>query len=388
MDRYNKIPLEIVISKILEKCELLNYDFLGFDGEYKNINETYFTLKCNNDEHVWKTRYCKFIKCNSKCPKCSRRLKLSKEEVYTNIINICEKLNLTFLGFDGEYKNTNKSYFTLKCNKDDYTWKTTYNTITNKNFKQCPMCSKKPIISKLEFISKIEERYKNMNYIFLGFENYKKSESTLKIKCNNDDYTWITSYNSFIYQNHNCPKCSGNAKLKYNDFIDNINKRCDELNYTFVGFLDDFDKKLYIQSQKFKLKCNIDGYEWETTYKNFYVNKRKCSKCVNRYKKTLDEIINDINNICKLKKYIFHGFVGEYKNRTTKLILSCDNGHKWETTSYTNFISKDVCCPKCMRSRGEEQIEKILKENNTSYVTQKYFVKIKNNYLLISIYQN
>jgi hypothetical protein len=60
-----------------------------------------------------------------------------------------------------------------------------------------------------------------------------------------------------------------------------------------------------------------------------------------------EEATTKIINECQKKNIIFHGFVGgEYKSNRTKLILECQSGHIWKTTSYMNFFVQDGC-PRC-----------------------------------------
>lgn len=69
-------------SKILNKCLILDYSFLGFDNKnntYKGKN-TKLILKCNKCGRIWKTSsYCNFIYNTIKCVGCTNTWKLEKE---------------------------------------------------------------------------------------------------------------------------------------------------------------------------------------------------------------------------------------------------------------------------------------------------------------------
>ena len=78
----NKLSNETAIEKIKEKCEKLNYEFLGFNNDknrYENKN-TYLILKCNVCGTIWRTTtYYSFIHNDIKCLGCINSWKMEKE---------------------------------------------------------------------------------------------------------------------------------------------------------------------------------------------------------------------------------------------------------------------------------------------------------------------
>lgn len=70
----NRIPLETILTKINNKCEKLNYTFLGFVGDYHSTAKTKIVLKCNKHEVTWDTTLVDtFIRTDTKgCLTCKR----------------------------------------------------------------------------------------------------------------------------------------------------------------------------------------------------------------------------------------------------------------------------------------------------------------------------
>ena len=74
-----------VIAEVKEKCELMNYEFLGFgteNGIYKDMN-THLILRCNDCGYIWKTTtYISFITHEIKCVNCKNNWHLEKQVKY------------------------------------------------------------------------------------------------------------------------------------------------------------------------------------------------------------------------------------------------------------------------------------------------------------------
>lgn len=74
-----------VVKEIKEKCELLNYTFLGFDNEKNKYDgvHTRLILQCNDCGFIWKTTtYSNFVFSQIKCINCKNNWHLEKEVKY------------------------------------------------------------------------------------------------------------------------------------------------------------------------------------------------------------------------------------------------------------------------------------------------------------------
>lgn len=127
---------------------------------------------------------------------------------------------------------------------------------------------------------------------------------------------------------------------------------------------------------KIKVKCRIDGYEWEAIPRNL-LKGIGCPKCYGRNKTTEDfkQELKEINdNIMVLGKYI---------NSRIKIKCRCKiDGHEWEAIP-SNLLSGQGC-PKCannkMKLTHKEFMDRMRKINSDIEVLEEYVnsqIKIK-----------
>ena len=131
----------------------------------------------------------------------------------------------------------------------------------------------------------------------------------------------------------------------------------------------------YVNSRtKIKVRCKIDGYEWETTPSNL-LRGYGCPKCKsNKEKKTHEEFVNEMNKINSNIEIL-----GEYVNTRTKIKCKCKiDGHEWEATP--NNLLHGYGCLKCYNNRrGEnkkithdEFVDRMKKINNNIEILGEY----------------
>jgi hypothetical protein len=72
---------------------------------------------------------------------------------------------------------------------------------------------------------------------------------------------------------------------------------------------------------------------------------------------------------CEEKQYTYKPFkyIGV---DNTYLELTCNNGHTWKTTKYTEFVSNNTGCPICKISKLEIKIKYLLDNNKINYEPQ------------------
>lgn len=140
-----------------------------------------------------------------------------------------------------------------------------------------------------------------------------------------------------------------------------IDQRCAEMNYTFLG--TELGKPLS-DHNKIILQCNIDNYIWYPTYGNFVRNGTNCPKCYGKIKKTKEELIKNIINVCLEKNFTFISFADENINSQSTFAVKCNlDGYTW-TPNYNNFVVKKSGCPICGDTllRTEESATKIIND--------------------------
>ena len=202
-------------------------------------------------------------------------------------------------------------------------------------------------------------------FSFLGFNNkenhYINNRTKLILKCNVCGYIWkTTTYDKFVSRTSQCPKCSKKYKRTEEEIINDIQKRCKELNYSFLGFENNSEK--INRSTKLILKCNVCGDEWNTTtVLNFLRHDRNSHKCGRKNQKSnskiyvnIDVLKNRIEKKIGNTSLFFERFCfseKEYHGTTggQKVLLKCTKcGSLIEYSINTILYSKNgLKCKKC-----------------------------------------
>ena len=152
----------------------------------------------------------------------------------------------------------------------------------------------------------------------------------------------------------------------------------------------DYSKVEYKNSnEKICIICPIHGEFWQIPSSHIS-NASGCPKCANNQRYSKEEFI-ETAKLVHGDKYDYSKV--EYKNNYTKVCIICDKTDKngiqhgeFFTTPHTHL--KGSQCPKCkFYSKLEEEVRKILKENNINYIEQKTFEGLKHiNNLKIDFY--
>jgi len=212
--------------------------------------------------------------------------------------------------------------------------------------------------SQIEVDEIINKRLEEINVSLREPYIHKNNRSKLQLICNIDNHIWDVKYFSFINKKSGCPRCAGQIIYK-EEAENNVNKRLREINatlrepFTYIG----------AEKTRLKLKCNIDGYEWETHYSNFVNNKTGCFRCSGHVLYNY-EIVDNINRILKeINATLREPYI--HINNKSKLKLKCKiDNCEWESTYY-NFVNSNKGCPKCanvLKLTQEEVEEKILRQ--------------------------
>jgi len=264
-------------------------------------------------------------------------MKLEITEIRERIVNKCKLKNYTFIKYL-DFNPSIKSYFILKCNVDNYEWKSCY-----KNFIYqdgcCHKCAGNLNYTKEELSKKILKKCTLKNYTLLDIYNFIGNKTKIKLKCNIDDHEWITNFHTFIDSNCCCKKCYGNLPLSKNEYMNNIYNTCLYRNYTFLNMNEWIGNKT-----KIKLKCNNDNHEWYIRYDSLITNCVGCPKCSNKVKyaeifenklKKLnikfvrEKTFNDLKNIKLLRfdylvndKFLVELDGNEHKNKNNEVYFT------------------------------------------------------------------
>lgn len=170
-----------------------------------------------------------------------------------------------------------------------------------------------------------------------------------------------------------------------NDALNEIKKKCNELNFNFIGF--EGGEWLGCRNTKLILKClHCDNISVKN-YDNFINKNSGCKFC--RDKKAASiirlsnlEVKSRIKTLCEKYGFIFVKFKNKenkYYNNKTKIILKCIKCNELVEVSCNKFFNRGYFyCIKCNnKSIGEKNIKDFLLKENIIFNEQKTFDWLK-----------
>lgn len=219
------------------------------------------------------------------------------------------------------------------------------------------------------FLEKLANVHNNKISLCNG-QKYIKNNSKLKFKCNICNYEWEALPMQLVRTNKptGCPKCSNNIKttlLSFKKLVYDL----EENNYTVIG------TNYVNNSTPILIRHNICNTEYLVRPNDFQQGYR-CPKCSHGHKlKTQKEFEDEIKNLTNDKYEVLSEYKGTGKH---VLMKHKECGYEWNVYP-RNFLSNNTRCPICkgIISKGELEVEKILKELNLKYETQKTFEGLK-----------
>lgn len=195
-------------------------------------------------------------------------------------------------------------------------------------------------------------------------DTYIDSTTKLLLQCPNF-HNINMSFSSFKNQGHRCGKCSGIAKLTYEE----VKSYIENEGYKLISDSYNGNKSVL------EMLCP-NSHKFETTFNQFSSDGTRCKLCSNSWKYTYEEV----------KKYIEdEGFTlisDNYINCSNDLILMCPKGHQRNVT-FASFKSGNRCakCSNHVKFTYEEVKEYIEKEGYTllsnEYIDSSHKLSIK-----------
>ena len=196
-----------------------------------------------------------------------------------------------------------------------------------------------------EFMEKFYKQNKHAQDIeILG--TYKGAKIKIKCKCKVDEYEWEATPHNLL-RGTGCSKCAtNNNKKTHEQFLQELYKINE--NIEVLG--------TYVTNKtKIKVRCKLDGYEWETIPKDL-LKGHGCPKCARNAKKTHEEFIQRLHQINSNIEIL-----GTYINMGTKIKCRCKiDGNEWETRP--RDLLKGQGCPKCALNNKRKTHEQFLQD--------------------------
>lgn len=199
------------------------------------------------------------------------------------------------------------------------------------------------MIPQHERESQIIDLARKNGHEFLGWlSEYKGKDSKMVIKCPKHG-TWNPTASNYLRKG-SCRKCLIEGRRTKD--IDLLIKEKLPNHVSFVKF----EREYKNQNSKVIIKCDKHGESKKTL--SDIINKNSfCKACgIKRTseKRMTGEFLASKKAIekCNEYDYSFNGFVDGYKNKLSKLKVTCPKHGSWET-SFCNFTQSREGCPSC-----------------------------------------
>ena len=207
----------------------------------------------------------------------------------------------------------------------------------------------------------LKNRLMENNVSIIGDIFIKNKHKMIALNCSCGDIFEVR-LNKVIKENRMfCKKCISNKRLKTNDYFLNQVLNLTGEEYLFLN--------AYVKAkEKIKVKHVLCGHEYYVTPDKFLKGNR-CPKCSNHLIKNYDIAIDKLKQL-KLDKYyeIIEMNGSGYKADIKVKCLEC--GEIFDTT-YNALLNRNIKCKLCGKiSKGEQKIERFLKNNNIIYKKQ------------------
>ena len=191
--------------------------------------------------------------------------------------------------------------------------------------------------------------------------NYKNTTSKcIRLRCTKDGYEWDTTIHNLINSRRGCSRCSGQEEWTYLRLVTTL---------ALICFPDGTPRFILLTSEKYfyknfegvktriRLRCTLDGYEWETSINNLINGGTGCARCSGHEEWTylrLQVAISELrypdgSPVCTLEMSEAD-FLKAYKKDgvNTKIPVRCavNRDHTW-SPRLTSLIYSGSRCPHC-----------------------------------------
>ena len=359
-------PSNHLQGKGCRKCKMPNYnmtteDFVkkskekyGDKYDYSKVNyinsNTKVCIICPTHGEFWKSPM-EFLN-GSGCPKCS--LPNSKMTTEDFIAKARETHGDKYDYSKVVYKGTIEKVCII-CPIHGEFWQVARDHIKGMG---CPKCSGNVRLSKEDFIKKAQIVHGN-KYDYSKVV-YKNKEEKVCIVCPEHGDFWQRA--SGHMRGMGCPKCSGNAKLSTEDFINKAR--------TIHGYKYDYSKVVYKRmNEKVCIICPEHGEFIQTAGNHLAGN--GCPTCAGVIKITTEDFIRDAIKVHGNK---YNYSKSNYVNYTTKVCIICpEHGEFWQLPfSHLNGSG----CPICNKGFTKSYILNLIKETDLEAMTNHQLIEL------------
>lgn len=173
-----------------------------------------------------------------------------------------------------------------------------------------------------------------------------------------------------LLDGHNCPKCKaimlGELYRKTKEDVIAEATKVHNGKYTYNHMKEYVNGKVPMI-----ITCPIHG-DFQMLPINHIHGKQGCPLCCNNRVKTLDEFIDNAISVHGKDRYDY-SFIKEYINRETEVPIKCNKCGRVFYQKPCKHVNAKQGCPYCNKSKLEEEIDRMLTENNIEHEYQKHF---------------
>ena len=292
---------------------------------------------------------------------------------YKMVKEFIESVGCEFLS--SEYINEN-SIIIIKC-PQNHIYETTFKEfkVKGKRTKSlgCGTCKRmlkaNAVINRVGY-ENVKEYVESLNYsILTKKEDFKGVSNEIELVCNKNHYQKVT-FEAFKKRKLNgqntinkCFECFNEKKLEI------ARDRANELGYTL------HTTKYTGVDNELELTCD-KGHRWVTTYDRFVRVKNLCLTCNNILLSVNQRLpFEEVRKRIEIDGYKLLSDESDYENNESLLTVKCPKNHIYKVP--LNNFSQGKRCLRCIQSKGEKEVERVLDLLNISYIKQYRFKNCK-----------
>lgn len=197
--------------------------------------------------------------------------------------------------------------------------------------------------------TRIQQIRERKNITFLGWvDGYFGNKSKARLSCDICNFTWSAKANNIISAKSGCPQCTGNRKWTDDDRVKQIN-RLDGVEFVW------WPEKYVGVDSKVRVRCLLDGLEWNARVSNLVNHGTGCPHCkyraLSKRRRTNKSDLEDLVRIGGEGRYEFVRWEDENNAQfRSRVVLRClVDGHEWAAVT-ANVTKNGTGCPRCSKT--------------------------------------
>ncbi len=342
-----------------EVKEILLQHNLILQDEYKNIQSAMFCI--DKEGYKYQVRLNDILSGRKPSP-----IHAKNQYSLDNIDMFLANNSLTMKRLSTEYNgNKENMLWECECGKK---FETTWNSVTRgKHY--CNWCAKSKRFDDIkDYTTEIKQECERRGYVLLTDHIHRSNNKFEYICTKHPEYGIKTStYDIMINCGRGCKQCGIESRTeKHKIPEEKLKELVESKGFIYAGYDYDNDKN---KSNKVNIHIicpkHIEKGIQKIKYDNLKKNTGKCGYCVGKYR-SKDDLQKELDEL--------HGLVDiiEYTQYSEPITAKCRVcGHIWDTNGPN--LTNGRRCPKCVKSKFEIEVSKLLDDFGYNYEDQYTF---------------